>query len=184
MNREFLESLGLEKEQVEKVMAEHGKSVQQAKQESEEVQTEVATLKEQLEERDADIKDLRSKGGMSEELNKQLEDLQEKYKQDTESLNTKLQQTKLDSAIELALMGEKARNSKAVRALLDKESLELSDDGVKGLNEQLEAVKKDNPFLFEEDQGLGRPRFSRDGNPKNNGSNVSAFDAIAEKYTK
>ena len=46
MNREFLESLGLEKEAIDKVMAEHGKAVQAVKpaEGHEQLKEELATL--------------------------------------------------------------------------------------------------------------------------------------------
>lgn len=53
MNRKFLEELGLEKELIEKVMGEYGKSVQELKTEKEELEglkTEKSTLEEQLSE--------------------------------------------------------------------------------------------------------------------------------------
>lgn len=51
MNREFLESLGLEKEAIEKVMKEHGLAVQAVKptEGHEQLKEEVATLQKQLE---------------------------------------------------------------------------------------------------------------------------------------
>lgn len=50
MNREFLQSLGLEKEVIDKVMAEHGKAIQAVKpaEDYEELKTEKATLEQQL----------------------------------------------------------------------------------------------------------------------------------------
>lgn len=51
MNREFLEGLGLEKEAIDKVMAEHGKAVQAVKPAQDELEglkTEKATLTRQL----------------------------------------------------------------------------------------------------------------------------------------
>lgn len=50
MNREFLESLGLEKEAIDKVMAEHGKAVQAVKpaEGHEQLKEELATLQKQL----------------------------------------------------------------------------------------------------------------------------------------
>src|SRR5690625_1974428 len=49
MNRKFLEELGLEKEVIDKVMAEHGKAIQAVKHDDyEELKTENATLKQDL----------------------------------------------------------------------------------------------------------------------------------------
>ena len=49
MNREFLQSLGLEKDAIDKVMAEHGKAIQAVKPaDYEELKDEKATLEQQL----------------------------------------------------------------------------------------------------------------------------------------
>lgn len=49
MNRKFLEELGLEKEVIDKVMAEHGKTIQSVKPDDyEELKTEKANLEQQL----------------------------------------------------------------------------------------------------------------------------------------
>lgn len=52
MNRKFLEELGLEKETIDKVMAEHGKAIQEVKpaDDYEELQTQNKTLAQQVEE--------------------------------------------------------------------------------------------------------------------------------------
>src|SRR5699024_12596363 len=56
---------------------------------------------------------------------------------------------KKDYEIAAALSKAGAKNDKAVKALLDTEKVNFDDDGkLIGLSEQLEAVKKDNDFLF------------------------------------
>ena len=80
------------------------------------------------------------------------------------------------SAISQALASAKARNAKAVRALLDESKLVLNEDGtLSGLKEQLEAVQKDNGYLFEEsDHGEGgKPFFG--GNGSKGGSSGDAL---------
>lgn len=184
MNREFLEALGLEKEAIDKIMGEHGKSVQAVKTKADDAQATVDGLQAQLSQRDKDIDELKSKSGSSEEVQKQLEALQGKYTEETEDLQKQIAKTKLDSAIDLALAKNKARNGKAVRALLETDKLELSDEGVKGLEEQLATVKTDNPYLFEEEEENTNPNFSRNGNPGKKTKDTGAFGAIAEKYKK
>ena len=83
MNREFLEGLGLEKEAIDKVMAEHGKTVNATNVKLVEVESTAKALQEQLNQRDADINDLKQKTGSSEEMQKELLDLQTKYKSET-----------------------------------------------------------------------------------------------------
>jgi hypothetical protein len=65
-----------------------------------------------------------------------------------------MRQLKIDSAVELALGEAKAKNKTAVRALLaDLDKAEIAEDGtVKGLNEQITALRKSDPYLFSETQ--------------------------------
>jgi len=73
---------------------------------------------------------------------------------------------KFDHALDGALSGAKAKNVKAVRALLNTELLKLADDGsVSGLKEQLEKIKSENDYLFESDTPT--PKVVVGGNPKN-----------------
>ena len=77
-----------------------------------------------------------------------------------------------------------ARNTTAARALLKAEELELTDEGVKGLDEQLKAVKEQNPYLFEENTGGGNPSFSKPGNPNGGQKGGNVFESVAQKYEK
>ena len=75
-----------------------------------------------------------------------------------------LQKMRKDSAIEVALLGAKARNVKAVRALIDDAKITLKEDGtLEGLD--MAALQKDAPYLFEitgkKDEGSG----SKGGRP-------------------
>ena len=62
MNREFLESLGLEKEAIDKVMAAHGKAVQAVKpaEGHEQLKEELATLQKQLDDANSTLESERT----------------------------------------------------------------------------------------------------------------------------
>lgn len=61
----------------------------------------------------------------------------------------KVAQVQFDYALNTALHDAKARNATAVRALLNMDGLKLTDGKIVGLQEQLDAIKADNDFLFE-----------------------------------
>lgn len=64
-----------------------------------------------------------------------------------------LAQLRLDSAVDAALTKAGAKNFTAVRALLDLEKVSLDESGrLNGLSEQLEAVKKSDSYLFNEQE--------------------------------
>ncbi|MFR6689817.1 phage scaffolding protein [Listeria innocua] len=164
MQREYLKGLGLEDEVINKVMAENGKDITAAKQQLSEVEAERDGLKSQLTQRDKDIDDLKKDSGTSEELKKQIEDLQQKNTDLESNYQSEIAETKKNSAIELALASAKAKNPKAVRALLDNDKLELTDEGLKGLDEQLEALQESDAYLFAQ-ESEAVPKFGFSGNP-------------------
>ncbi|EHR3639652.1 phage scaffolding protein [Listeria monocytogenes] len=168
MQREYLKGLGLEDEVVNKVMAENGKDITAAKQQLSEVEAERDGLKSQLTQRDKDIDDLKKDSGTSEELKKQIEDLQQKNTDLESNYQSEIAETKKNSAIELALASAKARNPKAVKALLDNDKLELTDEGLKGLDEQLGALQESDAYLFAQESENVAPKWGINGNQTNN----------------
>lgn len=156
MKREFLKGLKLSDEQVDTIMAEHGKDVEASKSQLAELTTATESLKSQIADRDKDIKGLNKASGDNETLSKQLSDMQDKYKTDTENLTSQLTQTKLHGALTTALTSAKARNPKAVEGLLDMDKVKLTDDGkLEGLDDQLSSLQKSDAYLFDGGQKAG-----------------------------
>ena len=98
------------------------------------------------------------------EANTQIEGFQsmdiEAIKQSAAEWKEKAEQAEKDAAQRIAdmqfehildgeLSGAKAKNAKAVRALLDMEGLKLNDGKIIGLSEQLDKIKAENDYLFE-----------------------------------
>jgi len=118
-------------------------------------ETQANDLQAQLTQRDADIADLKKLN--PKDLQAQLDTLKGKYDTETQTLTQKLQAQTLNSKIDLALLGAKAKNTKAVRALLDAESIKLDGENVLGLTDQLTKIQTENPFLFGEDKPNPNP---------------------------
>ena len=141
MKRKFLEDLELDKDVIDKIMAENGRDIEAAKGDLTEITTERDNLKKDIAARDEQIETLKKSAGSNEDLKKQIESLQAENKA-----------TKINGAIEKALTAAKALNVTAAKALLkDLDKAELSSDGtVKGLDEQIKALQKDEStkFLF------------------------------------
>lgn len=163
MKRKFLEDLGItDKDTIDKILDENSTDIGKAKGELETVQTkltesqkEVETLKGQVSERDGQLETLKKSTGDVDELKKQIETLQTENKANAEAHAAEIKQMKIDAAIDAALSNVKAKNNKAVKALLnDLDKLELNEDGsIKGdsLKNQLDALVKgdDTKFLFD-----------------------------------
>jgi hypothetical protein len=156
MTRKQLEDLGLTKEQADSVMKINGDDIENAKgtaaTEIKNLQTEVDGLKTQVGDRDKQLETLKASAGDNADLKKQIEDLQTENATAKANHESELNQLKIDFAVEKALTGAKAKNIKAVKALLELDDAKLDKDGnVKGLAEQIEKLTSgdDTKFLFE-----------------------------------
>ncbi len=113
-------------------------------------ETQANTFKEQLEQRDKDI--IEMKKANPEDLPEKFAELQDKYTNDTKALAEKLKQQTIDSRVELALVGAKAKNLTAAKALLKMDAISMDGDKVIGLDDQIKAISsaKETAFMFGE----------------------------------
>lgn len=142
------------------------------------LETELNGYKGQIAQRDKDIAELKKKADGS-ELSGKLSELQEKYDKDTADLMKQLTQTQFNAALDLALEKSGAKNTKALRGLLDMDKIKFENNALSGFSEQLEQIKSENDFLFEaEKQKAGGMR--QGGSPAgNNDPFLSAFRSAA-----
>lgn len=80
-----------------------------------------------------------------EKLKQDVKDAQVKYDTDIGTL-------KKSSAVNLALMGAKARDVKAVLPFVNMDAVTVDGDKVLGLDEQVHNLKADKAFLFEDEK--------------------------------
>jgi predicted RNase H-like nuclease (RuvC/YqgF family) len=160
MKRDFLKEFGLEKEAIDAIMKVNGEDIENAKSEAEELKTEIKGLKEQLKDRDAQMDELKKSVGDSENLKKQIEEMQTTNKANEDAHKAEIHQMKVDMAVERAL--KDAKNATAVKALLTGlDKAEIAEDGtIKGLDEQIKNLKKSDAYLF------------NDGKPVMKGANI------------
>ena len=117
-----------------------------------EVNNEKNTLQTTLKERDGQLEILKNSTGDIEGLKKQITDLQTANGEKDKAHAAEIQTLKVEAAVEAALTAAKAKNGKAVRALLDLEKAEIADDGtIKGLADQIKKLQgaEDSKFLFD-----------------------------------
>ena len=102
------------------------------------------------------IKDLRETtkawdGKDPKKLEDDLKNLQTKYDTDTANIRKA-------AAIDLALTRARARDPQLTRAALNMDEIKIDKDGkVTGLDAQVESLKKDKAWLFEDDPAAGQP---------------------------
>lgn len=152
MKKEDLIAMGLTEEQAKKVMESlDGNFVTKTR--FNEVNEENKTLKKSITDRDKQLEDLKKSSGDNAALQQQISDLQKANADQQKAHETELNKLKLDNAVEIALSGAKAKNSKAVKALLDMEKVKIGEDGkLSGFDEQIEALKKSDGWMFDVQQ--------------------------------
>lgn len=180
MNREFLRSLELEDGVVESIMAKHGATVKEINDQLNTQKTKAESLEEQITERDTDLKTLREQLKDHEGANTELESLQSKYDEETQKLQSQLEQNKKMNEIRLAINKSGARNEKAILALLDLEEVKVNDDGVQGLKEQIDSIKESDNYLFETVENK-KPNIVAGGNPQGVGSGTLTREQIMQE---
>ncbi|HGF7612723.1 TPA: phage scaffolding protein [Enterococcus faecium] len=148
MKREELKELGLTDEQIGSIMALHGVTVNELNSRVSTAEQQATQYQEQLEKNQNELNDFKANAKGNEDLTKQLEDLQSRFDEIKTSSEQQIADLKKSSAIDLALTQAGAKNIKAAKALLDGESLELTDEGLKGLDDQLAALKESDGYLF------------------------------------
>ena len=164
MNKEDLLKLGLTEEQAEKVLSENTEQLKGfiPKARFDEVNNAKKQAEKDLSDRDKQLETLKNSTGDVETLKNTIKQLQDENKASKEQYEANISKIKLDNAIDNALGNAKAKNSRAVRALLDMEKIKFENETLSGLDEQLKALKEaeDSKFLFEEIKEPAKPSFS------------------------
>lgn len=182
MKKDELINLGLTEDQATAVMDKMKDFVPKTR--LDEVIAERNGLKDQVAERDKQIDGLKATAGDNQVLKDQIAELQQTNKTAAAEYEKQLTQVRLDNAVELAISGAKARNAKAVKALLDLTNSKLGDDGkVDGLEAQIKALQKSDPYLFAEATTESQPTPQIKGMTIQNGSGTQPAQKSVKEMT-
>ena len=158
MKTEFLKSLNLSQEVIDKIMAENGKDIAVEQKKAEKVIQERDSYKLKAESLETQVNDANTEIQKFKDMDidgikKAADDWKETAEKAKADADKQISQMKFDYALSAALTGAKAKNTKAVKALLDMDGLKFNDNDVKivGLDEQLAQIKTDNDNLIESD---------------------------------
>ena len=190
MKTDFLKNLGItEQSVIDQIMAENGRDIGAVRTELNTYKQQVTDLQGQITAKDGEIATLNAKVGEVETLRNENAQLKTDKTNLTTELNTKVNEIKKTHAIEGGVRDAKARNIKAVLALLDHDKITYENDELKGLSEQLETLKtgEDTSFLFGEVQAA--PSGTHVSTPPANGgknppTGKTFADAIAANLNK
>lgn len=183
MKREFLESLGLEKESVDKIMAENGADLEREKAKTTQAKADLADAQAKLAEREKYLEGLQKTAGDAEANKKKLEELQAKYEADTNQYKSQLAARDYEDAINRAISDKMLKfSSKAAErdfiASVKEKQLELKDGILNGLDEFIQAQKEADPGAFASSKPL--PRFVGPSGNVATRSSVTAAEQAAQ----
>lgn len=162
ITRELLKTAipGITDDQIEAIMKEvgitetaHSEALRESTRLLEAAQTEASGLRDQIKARDDDIEALRKTVGSNEELSRQFADLQQKYNDDTSSLQSQLTAQAREHATERLFSGLKFTSEYAKKgAMAEFEAKQYTFDGkeFKGASEFIDALKNTPGALVEE----------------------------------
>lgn len=168
MERKFLEELGIEKEAIDKIMAENGKDIEAQKALTTAESNKLTTANNTIKQLQETVK--KFDGVDVEKLKSDIGNWETKY-------NTDISKVKLENALDMALVGNKARNAKAVKALLNMDEIKLDGDKLLGLDSQLEKLKAESAYLFEDEGKANNTTTVKSGM-----EHANALDGDADKF--
>ena len=150
MKREVIENLlkGLGvaedkvKEAVDTIMTENGNDIERYKTSETNLKSLLKTANETLEKfKDVDIDGLKG----------EVQKYKDAAAEAESNSKAEIERLQFGYALDGALRTAGAKNSKAVRALLDEAGLKLNGDSIVGLDEQLKTIRENNDYLFNDD---------------------------------
>ena len=175
MKREFLANLKvgeapLSKEVIDLIMAENGKDIEEAKKpfaDYENIKTQLQTAKDGLKAFESvDVNELKG----------QITKLQGDLTAKDNEMKAKLADLAFNGSLKEAITAAKGRSAKAISALLDVDALKASKNQEADIKAALEAVKKENGYLFEEE--TTPPPYAGGTGTGASGSALSGLNAI------
>lgn len=153
--QEYLTSKGLTEEQVQGVIDGMGEnkfflaSEEKMDERYPKIKAENEQLKSQLESNQKDIETLKKSAEGNEELTKKLTDLQAAFDNSKAESESALKEQQKEFAIKLALKDSGTLDENIIMGLLNKDIINITDDGLMGLKDQIEKIQGEKPFLFQ-----------------------------------
>lgn len=148
MERKFLEELGLDKEAIDKIMAQHGKDIEAHKTSAETATKDRDTYKGQL---DDVSKKLKAFDGVDiEALRGEVDTLKKDMATKDAEYQGQLADRDFQALITAGITEAKGKNPKAIAALLDMDALKASKNQKEDAAAALKALAESDAYLFGE----------------------------------
>ncbi|MEG0904453.1 MAG: phage scaffolding protein [Lachnospiraceae bacterium] len=175
MKTDFLKELGLEKEVIDKIMAENGKDIDAEQKKVTKVEGERDNYKEQLDTATGQLEQF--KDVKPEELQATIEQLKKDIKDKDDEYASKESDRIFVESINQSIKDAGGRNEKAVLSMLDIESLKASKNQIEDIKKALETVKESDAYLFGENEPINNPIVTHSGGAGSTDSRMSTMRA-------
>ena len=140
MKRKFLEDLGIEKEAIEKIMAENGADIERAKGDTEALKTQLNETQEKLKGFEGvDVAELKGK----------ITDLTNEIATNKADYEKRIADRDFNDLVKGIASEYKTRDIKAVMPFLDVEALKSSKNQDKDIRAAFDGIVKEQSYLFE-----------------------------------
>lgn len=161
MKREFLESLGLEKEVIDKIMAENGSDLEKEKAKTTAAKAELAEANGKLNTANTELETLKKSNGDIAAVQQQLSDLQAKYDKDTGDLKGQIADRDYSDGIDAFIAEKELKfSSKGAKrdfiAAFKEKNFERKDGAFVGADDFLKAQREADPDAFASDKPTPR----------------------------
>lgn len=178
LKRDMLVEAGItDKAVIDSLMNAYGSGIENAKaQAKSELQAENDSLKQQLEQQNQALEDLKAKEGASEELKQQLTDLQAQFDAYKTENEANLVRVNKSNAIRLALKDVDAHNSDDLAKFINFDEIELDEAGKPKLDKVIKGLKETSPYLFKQKEQAAQPKIFAGGNPTASQNGITKED--------
>ena len=130
MNREFLKNAGVPEDQIDTIMAEHGKDIQAEKDKAAKTASDLAEANKTIETYKTQITELEKKAGENTDVKKQLEDLKAQIEKEKKEAEAKKADEQMTAIIREAFPKDKKFvNDYTEQAMISQIKAELGKDG-------------------------------------------------------
>lgn len=184
--KEYLISTGVSEEQADAVVKgmPENKFYLTSEEKLDERYDKLKTQKEQAEEQLAahqkELDSLKEAAKGNEELTQKLTESQASLDALKEESEIKLAEQQKDFAIRLALKDASPLDEDIVLGQLNKDTIQVTDDGLQGFKEQIENLQENKSFLFQQkEEAQPKPNVVIGGNPQGE-KNATEEDKIKE----
>lgn len=128
------------------------------------LETSNENLKSQLLAKSSAYDELMAKAGDNEALKTEIENLKASTQAQLNDTTSQYEAKLKDAAIKSELIKAKAKDVKDIIGQLNLDGITYKDETLTGLNEQIDTLKQNKPYLFETEQPKGKGGLNHDGN--------------------